>query len=112
MCVFGPKIEPVEAVEAENWAKSPQNGAHNARDLNPYKVSYMVLQVTARPDRQEDWFMIPELSKAYNELQEYVRQQRYDHVEQSLAAFKAITYTCNDLIETDQDTLVDKVETR
>jgi hypothetical protein len=69
---------------------------------------YVVLEISARPDRP-DWHQIPELAAAYKRLQEDYRGGRPGATEEALAQFRRVALTCNDLLDTDARTLVDKV---
>lgn len=58
---------------------------------------YMVLAIEARP-RRADWFKIPELANAYQDLQNELRSGKHDPAMDALAVFKRTAVTCPDLL--------------
>jgi hypothetical protein len=71
----------------------------------PYIV-WSVEITTHRPD----WFLIPELKKAYEKLNECVRNGQEQAVNDASAAFRSTTLTCSDLLFNDAQTIVDGVQ--
>ena len=81
-------------------------------DNNPVgNYPYMVFKVEASPIR-DDWFMIPEVSEAYNQLNSDIRQWRHRDAKESLIVFKRTVLTSGDLLEDHARTLADSVETK
>jgi hypothetical protein len=79
----------------------------NGKPLADYP--YIVLEVTARPDRP-DWHQIPEVAAAYKRVQDEYRGGREAATADALAVFRRIVLTCNDLLDDDARVLVDKVD--
>lgn len=69
---------------------------------------YLVLSIGASKQR-EDWFMIPELSQAYNSINECLRQGRRGDAENALNQFKWVALVCPDLIRKDAEKIVELV---
>ena len=67
----------------------------NGQSLKDYP--YIVVAIEAHPDRS-DWFNIPELAAAYNELMDEVRMGKYEPTMEALAVFKRVAITCPDLL--------------
>ena len=70
---------------------------------------YMVIQVMAR-DTRDDWFNIPELLEHYDLIRDAVRRQNQNDARAAFEVFQMRARTCNDLISSHADLLVQKVE--
>lgn len=71
--------------------------------------SYLVLDFQAKAQR-DDFFLIPEVKKAYDELVQKVRDREYQGADDALKAFSVIVRTCPDLIAEHAKKLVEQVE--
>jgi hypothetical protein len=70
---------------------------------------YMILRFHTSPAR-DDWFLIPELSRAYEDICVCARKNDYPGVEKSLTAFEVIAGTCPDLLHTHAESLAKKIK--
>jgi hypothetical protein len=72
---------------------------------------YIVFSVETRRDRP-NWFEIPELKTAYDELEAEARRGRVDDVEQAFAVFRRAALLSPDLLFDDAKLIVNKVDAR
>lgn len=77
------------------------------QSLEPYP--YLVFSIEAS-DTRDDWYSIPELVSAYQELNAAVRSADSGRVKAALAVFRRAALTCPDLLARDAHNIVSKVE--
>jgi hypothetical protein len=78
-------------------------------DKGPIKgFNYLVIEVAALKQRS-DWSGIPEISGAFKAIQTEYRAGRKRGVEDALTVFRRVALTCNDLVESHAEALVQKV---
>jgi hypothetical protein len=70
---------------------------------------YLVFSIEADKER-EKWFEIPDVSEAYKDLREASRKGDLDKAQEAFIAFKRIVLTSPDLLDSDAESLVKKVE--
>lgn len=70
---------------------------------------YMVFEISAAEGR-DDWFNIPDISSAYNKMNEEVQKGDYTAASDALKMFKRVAYTCPDLLFKDAKVIYQKVE--
>lgn len=70
---------------------------------------YLVFSIEASEQR-DDWFLIPDVAKAYKELQQAVRSGRRNDAEWALTVFKRTVLTSPDLLTRDASRLAKEVE--
>lgn len=73
------------------------------------KYPYMVISIETSRQR-EDWFSLPELARAYKELQEDVWEGRVKAAKNSQAVFDRITLSSPDLLQEDAKRIVGEVD--
>jgi hypothetical protein len=71
---------------------------------------YLVFTVSTSPVR-EDWFIIPEIRAAYDELRAAARRGDLQRAEEGVRAFRRVATTCDDLLAPDGVRLTDLVQT-
>ena len=99
---------PKTAISADGLSVDPGDFRLRYKGAPLATYPYVVVEVSARPNRP-DWHQIPELAEAYKRVQEEYRAGRDAGTQEALGLFRRIALTCNDLLDTDARTLVDKV---
>jgi hypothetical protein len=72
---------------------------------------YLVFSVDARPDRP-NWFEIPDLKKAYDELTAEVQRGRIEEAKQAFGVFRRTALNSPDLLFDDAKVIAEKVDAR
>jgi len=85
------------------------DGRELLADGNPVDRPYMILRFHASAKR-DDWFRIPELAKAHEDLSACARKLDYPGVEERLTAFRVIALTCPDLLTPHAKRLVEQIK--
>lgn len=69
---------------------------------------YMVFEISSSKTRN-DWFNIPEVAVAYNQLRKLVKEREYNQAQDALRTFQSIVATSADMIQSDATALSAKV---
>jgi len=69
---------------------------------------YLVFSIEAS-DRRDDWFLVPELAKAYQDLKEVAEKGQTSEATDAFAVFRRISLTSPELLRADAKRLVDNV---
>jgi hypothetical protein len=70
---------------------------------------YIVYSIESDPNR-ENWYQIPDISKAYKDVNEAARNRDASKLDGALMDFKRIVLTSPDLIDEDQDLMNERME--
>jgi len=70
---------------------------------------YIVYSVESSTERQ-NWYQIPELSKAFNAVNEAVREGKIDKIDEAFSAYKRIVATSPDIIDDDGEKMIQRLE--
>jgi hypothetical protein len=70
---------------------------------------YIIYSIESSTERQ-NWYQISELSKAFNAVNEAVREGRVDKIDESFSVFKRIVATSPDIIDADGEKMIQKLE--
>jgi hypothetical protein len=68
---------------------------------------YMVIEISGQKTR-DDWFLIPNISEAYNKIMSAAEQGNYTEAGEALKAFKSTVRFSKDLLADDKKRLTDK----
>jgi hypothetical protein len=71
---------------------------------------YLVYKVSALPIRN-DWFMIPEIKAAYQQLKGNIKARQLKEAEKSLSMFESVVFSSGDLLFQDAERIFAKVST-
>jgi len=103
----------IRATHAD-FPKAKFTVSNDGRELlaggKPVDRPYMILRFHASAKR-DDWFRIPELSKAYEDLSACARKLDYPGVEERLTAFRVVVLTCPDLLTSHAVRLAEQIKT-
>ena len=78
----------------------------------PFKdFPYMLFTITQKRER-EDFYKLPYLKEAYQNLQQTIRAGNRNDAEEFLKVFKRAAFTSDDLLFTDSQRIIDLVEAR
>jgi hypothetical protein len=83
----------------------------DARGEAIQQYPYAIFSIDATADRP-NWFEIPELKKAFDELNAEVQRGRIEEARQSFAVFRRSALTSPDLLFDDAKVIADKVDAR
>lgn len=72
---------------------------------------HLVLSIATTTER-EDWFMVPSLLEAWNDLKREAERQNLAGAKEALAAFRSRATFCPDLVSADAQLLVAKAEAK
>lgn len=81
----------------------------DGRPVQDYQ--YMVLRVDASKERPDFW-LVPDVAEAYKEVKDALRAGDDAKTQDALAVFRRTVLTSDDLLDSDADRLVEKVEAR
>lgn len=70
---------------------------------------YIVYSIESSSER-ENWYQIPEIAKAFNAVNEAVRKGEMDKIDEALLDYKRIVLTSPDIIDSDADKLIQRLE--
>ncbi len=82
---------------------------HDAYNTDVRDFPYMVFSLSASPER-DNWYEIPDISIAYKELMDCLRQGRSDLSADQLAHFHRVVLTSPDLTDGDAERLTRKID--
>ncbi len=71
---------------------------------------YLVLEITMT-EKRDDWYMIPEIAKAYQELQLSIQQGNEENIRLNHHIVKKVIITSRDLIPADAKAIINAIET-
>lgn len=101
---------PKQAIDASELMLSEHDYRLVMKDGSAIKdYPYFIIQISTTPTR-DDWFMIPEIATAYQELEESMEQGNDENIKLNIQVFKRKVLTSKDLLYTHAKAIVEGVE--